>query len=142
MATQKKRNKGNPAAFSADYRRGTENPVQDRDDTELDDFLPEGETLPAGDEALEKHGTPRPEPEEPEAPAPLPRTARRRGRRRYGIALGAAVLLLALVGVVSLAGLLGSQIYRRATDDSALRAYDAQLSCIVMLDPEPFESIE
>ena len=144
MATQKKRKKGNPAAFSADYRRGTENPVQDRDDTELDDFLPEGETLPAGDEALEKHGAPRPEPEEPEAPAaaPLPRTARRRGRRRYGIALGAAVLLLALVGVVSLAGLLGSQIYRRATDDSALRAYDAQLACIVMLDPEPFESIE
>ena len=52
------------------------------------------------------------------------------------------MLLLALVGVVSLAGLLGSQIYRRATDDSALRAYDAQLACIVMLDPEPFESIE
>ena len=142
MATQKKRNKGKPAAFSADYRRGTENPVQDRDDTELDDFLPEGETLPAGDEALEKHGTPRPEPEEPEAPAPLPRTARRRGRRRYGIALDAAVLLLALVGVVSLAGLLGSQIYRRATDDSALRAYDEQLACVVMQDPEPFDSPE
>ena len=146
MATQKKRKKGNPAAFSADYRRGTENPVQDRDDTELDDFLPEGETLPAGDEALEKHGG-----------CPWPAAGgtgsscgsarcrarpRRRGRRRYGIALGAAVLLLALVGVVAWRGCSArrSTAAPRTTPPCAptTRSWPAS-SCST---PEPFESIE
>ena len=56
--------------------------------------------------------------------------------------LGSLVLLLALVGVVSLAGMIGTRIYEQATDDSALRAYDEKLACIVMQDPEPFDSPE
>ncbi len=72
----------------------------------------------------------------------IAQAARRpRRRRRYGIALGAAVLLLALVGVGFLAATAGTQIYRALTDDSALRAYDEFLTPVVMQDPEPFEDI-
>ena len=52
------------------------------------------------------------------------------------------MLLLALVGVCSIATLAGRQIYQAATDDSALRAYDDFLAPVVMQDPEPFESPE
>lgn len=141
MAKKKRRTNKTAPSFSADYRTGSSAQVQDRDDTELDDFLPEGETLP-DDGALSKW-----EDEPGGMPPPIPssapdRSARRRGTRRYGVLLGSFVLLLALVGVVSLAGMIGTHIYERATDDSALRAYDSMLSCIVMQDPEPFESPE
>ena len=114
--------------------------MQDREDTELDDFLPEGETLP-DDGALSKWED-EPEGMPPPLPAPGNRAARPRGKRRYGVALGSLVLLLALVGVVSLAGMIGTRIYEHATDDSALRAYDSLIACVVMQDPEPFASPE
>ena len=46
MAKKKRRTNKTAPSFSADYRTGSSAPVQDRDDTELDAFLPEGETLP------------------------------------------------------------------------------------------------
>ncbi len=155
MANKKRRKAKDALSFSADYRSGSSRPVasddpavsretvqererlQDRDDIELDDFLPEGETLP-DDDMLSKWR------DESAAAAQkaTDRTSRPRGKRRYGVLLGSVVLLLALVGVVSLAGMIGTQIYSSVTDDSALRAYDEQLACVVMQDPEPFDSPE
>ena len=140
MAKKKRRPNRTAPSFSADYRTGSSEPVQDREDTELDDFLPEGETLP-DDGALSKWED-EPEGMPPPLPAPGNRAARPRGKRRYGVALGSLVLLLALVGVVSLAGMIGTRIYEHATDDSALRAYDSLIACVVMQDPEPFASPE
>ena len=100
-------------------------------DEELDDFLPVGESL--------RDGVPE---DSPRAALVQPRAQRRRGTRRYGVALGAFVLALALVGVCAIATLAGRQIYQAATDDSALRAYDSFLAPVVMQDPEPFESPE
>lgn len=97
-------------------------------DEELDDFLPVGESL--------RDGVPE---DSPRAALVQPRAQRRRGTRRYGVALGAFVLALALVGVCAIATLAGRQIYQAATDDSALRAYDSFLAPVVMQDPEPFE---
>lgn len=69
------------------------------------------------------------------------RRRKRPGRHRYGVVAGSVVLLLALVGVTFLAVTAGQAIYRTATDDSALRAYDEWLAPVVMQDPAPFESI-
>ena len=137
MAKKKRRPAKDAPSFSADYRSGSSEPVQDRDDVELDDFLPEGETLP-DDDLLSKWR------DESAAAAQKTqdRASRPRGKRRYGVLLGSVVLLLALVGVVSLAGMIGTRIYSSVTDDSALRAYDEQLACVVMQDPEPFDSPE
>lgn len=174
MAKKKRKANSNAPSFSADYRQGASAPVREGTESELDDFLPEGEELPDDGEFAKKKEKPaskrkadraekQAEPAEAEAEdtretaasvpvavaaapavpaAPAARSARARGKRRYGVVLGSLVLLLALVGVVSLAGMIGTRIYDQATDDSALRAYDAKLSCIVMLDPEPFDSPE
>lgn len=180
MAKKKRKPNRNAPSFSADYRQGASAPVQEGTDSELDDFLPEGEDLPDDREFAKKKEKPAPkrkadqteeteasakeesmeaqaedtqEPDDsswssapavPAAPAAASsaRSARARGRHRYGVVLGSLVLLLALVGVVSLAGMIGTRIYDQATDDSALRAYDEKLACIVMQDPEPFDSPE
>lgn len=63
-----------------------------------------------------------------------------RYRRKYGIFVGAIVLLFALVGVGFLATVVGQGIYRVVTDDSQLRAWDEFLAPVVMQDPEPFET--
>lgn len=143
----KKRKKSIPG-FSADYRdaynkpNGKINPVEP-EEMEIDDFLPEDETgedeelLTKWDDGLEPD-----EPEEskePEQPVTLQRTGTHR-RRRYGVAVGSLVLLLALVGVGFIAGTIGKNIYRAATDDSKLRAYDSFLTTVVMQDPQPFAS--
>lgn len=117
---------------------------------ELDDFLPEEEA--AKDDILlikkdahpqqgEELSAPEPEPEQSAEPAEkaVP-SLRRRGRYRYGIGAGALVMVLAFVGLSFLVWTVGRQIYRTATDDSQLRAYDTFLASIVMQDPEPFES--
>lgn len=83
-----------------------------------------------------------PEDEEAEIPSLPERPARKKGRRRYGVVVGSLVLLLALVGVVFIAGTIGNRIYTTVTDDSQLRAYDTFLTPVVMQDPAPFESIE
>lgn len=66
---------------------------------------------------------------------------KRKGRRRYGVAVGTIVLLLALVGVVFLAVSLGQTIHSKLSDDSYLRDYDRFLAPVVMQDPVPFEQI-
>ena len=178
MAKKKRKPNRNAPSFSADYRQGASAPVQEGTESELDDFLPEGEDLPDDREFAKKKGKPAPkrkadQAEEMEdftkeestetvdtqesddsswnsahavpavqAAASTARSERARGKHRYGVVLGSLVLLLALVGVVSLAGMIGTRIYEQATDDSALRAYDEKLACIVMQDPEPFDSPE
>lgn len=178
MAKKKRKPNRNAPSFSADYRQGASAPVQEGTESELDDFLPEGEDLPDDREFAKKKEKPAPkrkadQAEEMEdftkeestetvdtqesddsswnsahavpavqAAASIGRSERARGKHRYGVVLGSLVLLLALVGVVSLAGMIGTRIYEQATDDSALRAYDEKLACIVMQDPEPFDSPE
>ncbi len=162
-----------PESFSADYRGQSSLPLHREEeareaeraeemDKELDDFLPEGESLPEEEfltkwgreleEAGEGSGT-----EGEEAPSALPEEAasgavpgaasatalrqrRPQGRRWYGLLAGSVVLLLALTGVVFLAWMAGSSLHARFTDDSQLRAYDDFLMPVVMLDPEPFAS--
>ena len=121
---------------------------------ELDDFLPEGETAGREDILLIKKDSRSPEEQEqeqqeivesPEAAA-VPAAAdrvpslRRRGKYRYGIGMGALIMVLAFVGLSVIVWGVGQQIYRAVTDDSQLRAYDTFLSPVVMQDPEPFES--
>lgn len=178
MAKKKRKPNRNAPSFSADYRQGASAPVQEGTESELDDFLPEGEDLPDDREFAKKKEKPAPkrkadqaeeiedsakeestetvDTQEPDdsswnsvhavpaaqAAASTARSERARGKHRYGVVLGSLVLLLALVGVVSLAGMIGTRIYEQATDDSALRAYDEKLACIVMQDPEPFDSPE
>lgn len=129
--------------FRADYRgefedgeRDEENPVAPQDDGE--DFLPDSDS-DSNDEILTKW-TDELEPEPPEPEQRPKKTARRRGKHRYGVAVGSLVLTLALVGVVFIAASIGRQIYRAATDDSRLRAYDTFLTPVVMQDPQPFSS--
>lgn len=139
--------KNRASEFSADYRnvfeeekREQASPVVPQDDGE--DFLPDSAS-DSNDEILTKW-TDDLEPEdggaEPGQAAARKKTARRRGKHRYGVAVGSLVLLLALVGVVFIAASIGGQIYRAATDDSALRAYDTFLAPAVMQDPQPFAS--
>ncbi|MBW7572858.1 hypothetical protein [Caproiciproducens faecalis] len=136
--------------FSADYRgaygeKPTENlePAEPQDleqDIEIDDFLPE-ETRDEGEELLTKwsDGLEPEEPETPKMPEKYVGTVRRR-RHRYGVAVGALVLILALVGVGFIAASIGKSIYFAATDDSKLRSYDSFLTTVVMQDPKPFAS--
>lgn len=74
----------------------------------------------------------------PDAPATTPK---RRKHHWYGIPVGMIVVCLALVGAGWLCVQGYRAVYRYVTDDSAERAYDAFLTQVVMLDPEPFESI-
>ena len=143
-----KRQRRKIEGFSADYRgvyggKPEEQPetAEPPQDIEIDDFLPE-EQQDEGEELLTKWDDglePEPEPEEPEVPERPVRTVRRR-RRRYGVAVGALVLILALVGVGFIAATIGKSIYFAATDDSKLRAYDSFLTTVVMQDPKPFAS--
>ena len=101
---------------------------------ELDDFLPEG-TKNEDEELLTKEA----EPLQLISADDLA-VVRHRHKHKYGIAVGALVMIFALVGVCFLVGTVGGKIYSAATDDSKLRAYDTFLSAIVMQDPNPFES--
>ena len=135
-----KRRKEKIADFTADYRdafaeRPTVSSTED-DATEIDDFYPDADE---DDALLTKWAL---EEEEAEIPSLPERPARKKGRRRYGVVVGSLVLLLALVGVVFIAGTIGNRIYTTVTDDSQLRAYDTFLTPVVMQDPAPFESIE
>lgn len=117
---------------------------------ELDDFLPQEEAAKDDILLIKKDARPQQEEDlavteqEPEPPAASAEKSapslRRRGRYRYGIGAGALVMVLAFVGLSFLVWTVGRQIYRTATDDSQLRAYDTFLAPIVMQDPEPFES--
>lgn len=104
-------------------------------ETELDDFLPEGENL--NDESLMAKWDDGLEARTPEKPEAKPR---RRGRRRYGIFAGSLVLILALVGVGFLATSIGMRIHSALTDDTELRGYDKFLTVAVAQDPRPFAS--
>lgn len=136
--------------FSADYRGAfedaaheKESPVAPQDDGE--DFLPDSASdsndgiLTKWTDELEPETAGEEEPKRKKAAEPK-KTARRRGKHRYGVAVGSLVLALALVGVVFIAASIGQQIYRAATDDSKLRAYDTFLTPVVMQDPQPFAS--
>ena len=130
--------------FSADYRDAYDKPTEKAEHTEpqemeIDDFLPE-EDRGEDEELLTKWSDGLgPEQEEQEPPAEPARTGRHK-RRRYGVAVGALVLILALVGVGFIAASIGKSIYFAATDDSKLRAYDTFLTTVVMQDPKPFAS--
>lgn len=135
-----KRRREKPADFSADYRNAfadhpTVSPTED-DETEIDDFYPDADE----DDTLLTKWTDERE-DSPAIPSMPEQPVRRKGRRRYGVVVGSLVLLLALVGVVGIVWAIGGQIYRTATDDSQLRAYDTFLSPVVMQDPAPFESV-
>lgn len=146
MSRKKKKISG----FSADYRGAYDKSAEDEpvdpvagEEEDAEDFLPENLTNP--DEELLTKWSDDLEPKLPEdagepGPAGAKKTARRRGRRRYGVAVGSLVLLLALAGVVMIAGAIGQRIYSAATDDSKLRAYDTFLTPVVMQDPQPFAS--
>ena len=114
----------------------TEAEPEPEPDPERDDFLQEEETS-TGDELLTTTPMANLDAEE------IAQAARRRPRRKrkYGIFVGALVLVLALVGVGFLVTSIGTQVYRVLTDDSQLRAYDTFLTPVVMQDPEPFEDI-
>lgn len=79
---------------------------------------------------------------ERKSPAPNKAPAKKRRRHWYGIPVGMTVLVLAVIGLI----FLGTEAYRyvsaRVTDDSAERAYDTYLTPVVMLDPEPFETLD
>ena len=131
------------SGYSADYRGayGERREMDDLpEDPEIDDFLPEGEG--SMDEKMlskweDDFG---PEEETPEAEEEKPKEKKKKhGHRRYGVPVGIVVLLLALVGVGFIAGTIANSIYRSATDDSQLRAYDTMLTPIVMQDPPAFE---
>lgn len=142
-----------PNGFSADYRdsfperppkkgagAGTfaeeeNNPIRETNPGE-EDFLPEEEENDEDLLAKWDDGLPEEEFSE-EEPYVSPK---RKGRRRYGVAVGSFVLLLALVGVCFLAGDAGKRIYRTVTDDSRLREYDSFLTTVVAQDPQPFAS--
>ena len=156
-----------PESFSADYRSNSSLPLRaekeaqaaEEMDKELDDFLPEGESLPEEEfltkwsrdledtQEQEEEKEPSASSEETDEEASVPqatalRQRRPQGRRWYGLLVGSVVLLLALTGVCFLAYLGGSSLYAKLTDDSQLRAYDTFLTPVVMLDPEPFDSPE
>lgn len=76
---------------------------------------------------------------EPSTPASTP--PKRRKRHWYGIPVGTIVVCLALIGAGWLCVQGYRAVYRYVTDDSAERAYDTFLTQVVMLDPDPFESV-
>ena len=142
------RKKNRIDGFSADYRSAYEQTTEkaedmenaEKSDTEIDDFLPDSSTN-SGEELLTKWSDELdPEQMEMDKWPETQKPARRRGRRRYGVAVGAMVLILALVGVGFIATAIGKQIYTAATDDTKLREYDTFLSSVVMQDPKPFVS--
>ncbi|MDU7338941.1 MAG: hypothetical protein E7L17_12590 [Clostridium sp.] len=136
---------------AADFAQAAQAPDPEPE-PELDDFLPEGESAEHDDILLIKKATLTPEEQEQAEAENTDETAvivaeqtpslRRRGKYRYGIGVGALVMVLAFVGLSVLVWGVGRQIYRAATDDTQLRAYDTFLSPIVMQDPEPFENEE
>lgn len=136
---------------AADFAQAAQAPDPEPE-PELDDFLPEGESAEHDDILLIKKATLTPEEQEQAEAENTEETAvivaeqtpslRRRGKYRYGIGVGALVMVLAFVGLSVLVWGVGRQIYRAATDDTQLRAYDTFLSPIVMQDPEPFENEE
>lgn len=73
-----------------------------------------------------------------EAGAPV----KKHRRHWYGIPVGTLVLCLALVGLIFIGTQAYHYIYDKVTDDSTERAYDTYLTPVVMLDPEPFESLD
>ena len=68
--------------------------------------------------------------------------AKKHRRRWYGIPMGTLVLCLALVGLIFIGMQAYRYIYDKVTDDSTERTYDTYLTPVVMLDPEPFESLD
>lgn len=144
MSRKKKKISG----FTADYRGAYEQPAEHETvdpivGEDADDFLPESQENPDEELLTKWSGETEPElediPQEPEVSAPK-KSARRHGRRRYGVAVGSLVLLLALTGVIFIVGAVGNRIYAAATDDSRLREYDTFLTPVVMQDPQPFAS--
>ena len=128
-AAPPKREPASPAVPSAARRARLEN------DTEIDDFLPESDSmederlLTKWDDGIE------PKPQEKSGERP-----RRRGRHRYGIFVGSLVLILALAGVGFIATTIGTKIHSALTDDTKLRQYDQFLTVAVAQDPQPFTS--
>ena len=104
-------------------------------DTEIDDFLPEGENA-----NVESYLTKWNDSGRKKTVAPKKGEHRRAGRYRFGLFAGTVVLILAIVGVVFVAVEAGTRIHSAMTDDSKQRAYDKQLSVIVAQDPQPFAS--
>lgn len=67
---------------------------------------------------------------------------RKKHRRWYGAPLGVLILCLALVGTIFLGTKVYTFIYEKVTDDSEERNYDNFLTPVVLLDPQPFETLD
>lgn len=67
---------------------------------------------------------------------------KKRHRKWYGVPLGTIILCLALVGTIFLGTKVYTYIYNRVTDDTEERTYDSYLTPVVILDPQPFETLE
>ena len=100
---------------------------------EIDDFLPPADRAD-GEQMLTKWD------EADALPVSAAARPRKRGKYRYGIFMGALVMIFALIGVGFLATSIGSAIHAKLTDDSRLRAYDKFLTVVVAQDPKPFSS--
>ncbi len=131
------------SGYTADYREayrqtteGTEEP--EAAETGLEEILAESDE--SADEDILAKWTDDIDPDQPETFEPEKPPHRR--HHRYGVAVGAIVLLLALVGVGFIATAIGRQIYTAATDDTKRREYDTFLAPVVMQDPKPFESTD
>ncbi len=81
------------------------------------------------------------EPEPVRSPARCTPSGRRRGLHRWAAPLGFLILLLAIIGLGSLAGL-GIKAIQRSQDDTALRAeLDDFLQPIMQYNPSAFEDV-
>ncbi len=69
------------------------------------------------------------------------RRKKRVGKRRYGVAVGSVVLLLAAVGLFVLLWNGYNMISDIIADESPLIAYDDLVGPVVAVDPQPFENI-
>lgn len=68
--------------------------------------------------------------------------AHRGTRHWYGVPVGLVVIIFAVIGVISSVKWVYTAAYNYLSDDSAERAYDTYLFPVVILDPQPFETID
>lgn len=126
-------------AVKATARRIVQENEEEREELEREEALEQEEIADERNEFLSEAEVAEDEKEEEEG---LPVRPRRRGKRRYGIIVGSAIMILALIGVVSIVWAVSSAIYGVATDDAQLREYDSFIAPVVMQDPQPFEDIQ
>lgn len=142
---QKKAAPSNPFVLTEEEAAAVQAAVSDPED-DGDPERPEDETpADSTDTAEEKPNSEVLEPSVSSVSAANPPIfdppKRRHKHHWYGIPVGMLVICFALIGAGWLCVQGYRYVYNFVTDDSAERAYDAFLMQVVMLDPEPFESL-